>query len=71
MSVGKELQSLGGAEAGGGGGPEGTGWSGNMGGVRQMCLTGKQKEFVVDPVADREPVELLQTGGDVMMESLL
>ena len=29
-------------------------------------LKGKQKEFVDDPVAEREPVELLQNGGDVM-----
>ena len=29
-------------------------------------LEGKQKEFVIDSVGDREPVELLQDGGDVM-----
>ena len=57
----------------GGGGSEGAGWSGDMEEVRQKWrgkrmdgLKGKQKEFVIDSVGDREPVELLQDGGDVM-----
>jgi len=44
------------------------GWSGDMEEVRQRMdgLKGKQKEFVIYHVGDREPVELLQDGGNEM-----
>ena len=59
---------------GGGGGSEGAGWSGDVEEVRQIWrgevvdgLKGVQEQFEFYPMLDREPVELQQDGGDVMV----
>ncbi len=61
------------SEMEGGGRSEGTGWSDNVQEVREVRrgkvmdrLVGVQKDFVGDSLIKREPMELLEDGGDVV-----